>query len=207
VEAAKAELAAAPAEAPMSVPQPQIAQATPAMPAPSFVEAVSDSAAPEAAPAIAAKPLAPKPVAPAVVAEASLPLPVAMLAAAAKEVPSLVKAFMPKKAVAVHHAKAKRIARPRVGPGDAIVQLGSYRSEKSVDVAWNTLTKRHPALRAYLPLRARFSSPKGVFYRLSIQGFGNQREAISRCQLLKSNGGQCFVRPFAGDAPVQIAMN
>jgi Flp pilus assembly protein TadD len=207
VEAAKAELAAAPAEAPMSVPQPQIAQATPAMPAPSFVEAVSDSAAPEAAPAIAAKPLAPKPVAPAVVAEASLPLPVAMLAAAAKEVPSLVKAFMPKKAVAVHHAKAKRIARPRVGPGDSIVQLGSYRSEKSVDVAWNTLTKRHPALRAYLPLRARFSSPKGVFYRLSIQGFGNQREAISRCQLLKSNGGQCFVRPFAGDAPVQIAMN
>jgi hypothetical protein len=76
-----------------------------------------------------------------------------------------------------------------------------------VDVAWNTLTKRHPKLRAYLPLRARFDSAKGTYYRLSIQGFGNQREAIARCNLLRSNGGQCFVRPFAGDAPVQIAMN
>ena len=115
---------------------------------------------------------------------------------------------MPKKpAVAVHHAKARPVVRPQVGPGDAIVQLGAYRSPQSVDVAWNKLTKRHPALRAYLPLRARFDSPKGTFYRLSIQGFGNQREAIARCQQLKSRGGQCFVRPFAGDAPVQIAMN
>jgi hypothetical protein len=136
-----------------------------------------------------------------------MPLPVAMIAAAAKEVPAVVKAFMPKKAVAVHHAKAHRVVRPRVGPGDAIVQLGSYRSQKAIDVAWNTLTDRHPALRAYLPLRARFDSPKGTFWRLSIQGFGNQREAMTRCQQLKSRGGQCFVRPFAGDAPVQIAMN
>ena len=198
VAAAQAELAAAPVVAP----QPQVAQAAAAAPAPSFVEAVS--APPAVVPAIAEKPAAPKPV---VVAEASLPLPVAVLAAAAREVPAVVKAFMPKKAIAVHHAKAHRVVRPRVGPGDSIVQLGSYRSQKAVDVAWNTLTKRHPKLRAYLPLRARFDSAKGTYYRLSIQGFGNQREAIARCNLLRSNGGQCFVRPFAGDAPVQIAMN
>jgi hypothetical protein len=74
-------------------------------------------------------------------------------------------------------------------------------------VAWNTLTKRHPKLRDYLPLRARFDSAKGTYYRLSIQGFSNQREAISRCQQLKNNGGKCFVRDFAGDTPVQIASN
>jgi hypothetical protein len=143
-----------------------------------------------------------------IVAEASLPLPVAMLAAAAREVPAVVKAFTPKKAQApVRPIKARPIAHRRVGPGDAIVQLGSYRSPQSVDVAWNKLTKRYPALRAYLPLRAKFNSPKGTFYRLSIQGFDTQREAIARCQLLKNRGGQCFVRPFAGDAPVQIAMN
>jgi hypothetical protein len=54
-------------------------------------------------------------------------------------------------------------------------------------------------------MRARFDSPKGVFWRLSITGFANQREAINRCQLLKSHGGACFVRNFAGDAPVQYA--
>jgi Flp pilus assembly protein TadD len=189
--------------------QPQVAQAAPApAPAPNFVEAEIPTPALDAIPAVAVAPVAPKPALNPIVAEASLPLPVAMLAAAAREVPTVVKAFLPKKpAVAVHHAKARPAVHPRVGLGDAIVQLGSYRSPQSVDVAWNKLTKRHPALRAYLPLRARFNSPNGTFYRLSIQGFDNQREAIARCQLLKSHGGQCFVRPFAGDAPVQIAMN
>ena len=203
VAAAQAELAALPAT---PAPQPQVAQAAPSVPAPTFVDTLPAPApaAPEVLPAIAAKPATPKPV---VVAEASMPLPVAVIAAATKEVPAVVKAFMPKRAVAVHHAKAHHAVRPQVGPGDAIVQLGSYRSPKAVDVAWNRLTGRHPALRAYLPLRARFDSPKGTYYRLSIQGFSNQREAIARCQMLKNRGGQCFVRPFAGDAPVQIAMN
>ena len=71
----------------------------------------------------------------------------------------------------------------------AVVQLGAYRSPKHVAAAWNQLTERYPALRAYLPMSARFDSPKGTFYRLSVKGFGNQREAIARCQLLKRRGG------------------
>ena len=202
--------AAPPAQqTPVAMPRPQLAEIAQPPAAPQFVDDVAIPAPQlDAVPAVAVAPVAPKPALNPIVAEASLPLPVAMLAAAAREVPTAVKAFLPKKAaVAVHHAKARPVVRPRVGPGDAIVQLGSYSSAKSIDVAWNKLTKRHPALRAYLPLRAKFNSPKGTFYRLSIQGFDNQREAIARCQQLKSNGGQCFVRPFAGDAPVQIAMN
>jgi hypothetical protein len=87
------------------------------------------------------------------------------------------------------------------------MQIGSYRSPEQVTAGWNRLTQRFPALRGYLPMRARFDSPKGTFWRLSIQGFGDQREAIARCQLLKSNGGNCFVRGVAGDAPVQLASN
>jgi hypothetical protein len=87
------------------------------------------------------------------------------------------------------------------------MQLGSYRSQQQVTAGWNHLTQRYPALRAYLPLRARFNSAQGTYWRLSIQGFSNQREAIARCQQLKNNGGKCFVRDFAGDAPVQIASN
>jgi hypothetical protein len=86
-----------------------------------------------------------------------------------------------------------------------VVQLGAYGSPQRVSAAWNHLTGRYPALRAYLPMRARFVSPKGTFYRLSITGFASQREAQARCQVLKNRGGSCFVRNFAGDAPVQYA--
>jgi hypothetical protein len=114
---------------------------------------------------------------------------------------------MPKKAP-VAHAKPHRVAARRpVGRGDAVVQLGSYRYPQQVTAGWNHLTRKYPALRAYFPLRARFDSPQGTYWRLAIQGFGSQREAIARCEQLKRNGGHCFVRGFAGDRPVEIASN
>jgi Flp pilus assembly protein TadD len=196
--------AAAPAPAPAQVvqplPQPQVAEAAPAE-APKFVQAVAAPAA-----------TAPKPVRKPVIAEASVPkaVPMAMMVAAAPEAPSAFVAFMPKQAVEAPRpvAKKRRAAKQHRAPqrGDTVVQLGAYRSADYVTAAWNKLTREHPALREYLPLRARFDSPKGgTYWRLSIQGFGTQRDAIARCRELKSNGGACFVRGVAGDAPVQIA--
>ena len=52
---------------------------------------------------------------------------------------------------------------------------------------------------------ARFDGPKGTVWRLSVHGFGNQQEAIARCQSLRGKGGSCFVRSIAGDSPVQFA--
>jgi hypothetical protein len=132
----------------------------------------------------------------------------AMIAAAAHQATSAFLALMPHKPAAAPQVRVRLpAARPvRHGNSGAVVQLGAYRSPQYVNAAWNTLTRRYPALRAYLPMRARFDSPKGTFWRLSIQGFGNQREAIARCQLLRSHGGNCFVRLSAGDAPVQMAM-
>jgi hypothetical protein len=114
---------------------------------------------------------------------------------------------MPKKAVhAAHRSNAPRVASRRpVGPGDSVMQIGSYRSPEQVTAGWNRLTQRFPALRGYLPLRARFDSSNGTYWRLSIQGFANQRDAIARCGQLRNNGGKCFVRGFAGDSPVEIA--
>lgn len=179
------------------------------VPAPSFVEAVAVPATePAPTPAVAPAPVAKlAPAVTPVIAEASLPLPVAMLAAAARSMPTIVHALAPKKAPAVRHANAHRVTRPVVGPGDAIVQLGAYRSPQNLQAAWTKLTRRHPQLGHYLPLRARFTTSKGTVWRLSIQGFSSHREAAARCNLLKGNGGQCFVRNFAGDVPVQIAMN
>jgi Flp pilus assembly protein TadD len=185
--------------------------ATPA-PAPQFVEAVAP-AQPVAESSVAPAPPPADPVRVAAKAAQATPAPVtmALLAAAAPEAPSAFAAVMPKPAPrAPKPVKARKVAaaapRPVLhGTSGAVVQLGAYGSPQRVTEAWNTLTSRYPALNAYLPMRAKFVSAKGTFWRLSISGFANQREALSRCQLLKNRGGACFVRNFAGDAPVQYA--
>ena len=186
--------------------QPISAPALAAAPMPQFAEATPPAQPPVNAQRVAAKPSASAKV---VTAKADVaPVNIALIAAAAPEAPSAFAAFMPKKKAApvAKPVKARATApRPTFRNSGAVVQLGSYRSPQYVTAAWNQLVRKYPALRAYLPMRARFVSDKGTFYRLSITGFANQREAIARCQLLKSRGGACFVRNFAGDAPVQYA--
>jgi Flp pilus assembly protein TadD len=185
---------AAPAVAP--APQPQLAEAAPPPPPPPIAEA------PVAAPAPALQQVAAE-------APAAPPVSVAMMAAAAPEAPAAFAAFMPKpKPAPKPAARPRRVAAAPAfhhGNSNAVMQLGSYRSPQQVAAGWAHLTARYPALRGYLPMKARFDSAQGTFWRLSIQGFDSQREAQSRCAVLRNHGGQCFVRGAAGDAPVQIA--
>lgn len=206
--------AAASVTVPLPPSRPAVAQSAPVpgpAPQPQFVEAVvAPAPAPEPVVAVAPAPPPANPDRKPAIAEAASPAPVtmAMIAAAAPEAPSAFAAFMPKKPAA-KPAKVRKAAAPAPRPAfrnsGPVVQLGAYRTPQYVNAAWGNLTKRYPALRAYLPMRARFVSPKGTYWRLSISGFASQREAIARCQLLKSRGGNCFVRNFAGDAPVQYA--
>ena len=55
-------------------------------------------------------------------------------------------------------------------------------------------------------MSARFASPRGTLFRLSVHGFASVNEANALCASLRHAGGACFVRNVAGDAPVQIAM-
>jgi Flp pilus assembly protein TadD len=213
-----AQAAAAPAV------QQQVAQAPAAPvvqqhagPAPAYAQAilakVDTAPAPQAVAAPAPLVLAQPPAKP-VAAEAPLPTPVAMVAAAAEQVSSAaahklasaVEFFMPKKPVERPQAKRRLVTAAQAPrPSGPVIQLGSYRSPQYVMAAWDKLTRSHPELRAYLPMRARFDSPKGTFWRLSIQGFSNERDAIGRCELLKEHGASCFVRGLAGDAPIEFA--
>ena len=191
------------------------AEATP-VPAPAPVEAAPVHVA-EAAPVPQPETLAPAPPPADPARVAATPEPIAPVAIAAATVaPEAPAAFAmmtarfapppaPKPAKARRAPVQVRPAALRVAGKGPVMQLGAYKSPQYVNAAWAQLTKKYPALRDYLPLRARFDSPKGTFYRLSVQGFATQREALARCQLLKSNGGSCFVRGFAGDAPVEIA--
>lgn len=101
--------------------------------------------------------------------------------------------------------RAAEKAQRAEGNSGSVVQLGAYSSPERVNIAWQQLTKRHPALAHYTPVRAKFQSANGTVWRLSIKGFASQKEAIDRCELLQSRGGACFVRQVAGDAPVQFA--
>jgi Flp pilus assembly protein TadD len=183
-----------------AAPQPHVAavQQAAAQDAPAF-------AAPVAEPVVVAQASAPAPVA---APEAPAFDPLAAVAAVATEAKDAVVEFAsnltskpePKKA----SAKARK-AGPALGSPKAVVQLGAYSSEERVSAAWATLSKKHPNLRKYSPMVARFDSPRGTVWRLSIRGFDNQQDAIVRCQSLRSNGGSCFVRSTAGDSPVQFA--
>ena len=179
----------------------------------------------EAAPAPVAGPAKPAFVAAAqpvntvpapVVAVAPAPPParstIAMLAASAvSEAKAVLASVMPHHPV-VGPAKPRAIpaAAQRVvahaGKAQTVVQLGAYGSPERVLAAWNGAAHKFGALKSYAPMSARFSSPKGTFYRLSVRGFNSVGEAESLCNTLRRSGGACFVRNVAGDAPVNIAM-
>ncbi|MES2146549.1 MAG: tetratricopeptide repeat protein [Pseudomonadota bacterium] len=218
-----AQMAAAPAQAPVPVAQSALVPAPEPYYAPPPLPAV-DAPAPEPAPAVEVAAAAPQP------AIGSLSVKLPPLPPVAEARPAIVEASptyvapplpvqdFPYVEVKRHAKKVKPViasapaarlplhrAMLRTGKSGTVVQLGAYRSPQAVSAAWSRLTKSYPALRAHLPVRARFVSPKGTFWRLSIGGFDNPGQAIARCQLLQRRGGKCFVRGIAGDRPVEIA--
>jgi Flp pilus assembly protein TadD len=205
-EAAPAPVAPAPAPAPVVAARaPQPVAAPPVAVAQPVVQVVAAPAAVEpyyvaAAPAeLAPPPPAPKP-APAFVAPTPTPAPVA---AAAPAPAPVVKAAAQR--VAKIAAKRPAVLPVRNGHSGAVVQLGAYGSPQRVAAAWTAAARRHALLRAYAPMSAAFTSPRGTVYRLSVRGFGSAREAAQLCASLRRTGGSCFVRGVAGDAPVQLA--
>jgi hypothetical protein len=173
----------------------KVAKAAPVAPAkPAFV-----AAAAQAAPAqpVAVAP-APPPARPTIAALASN----AML-----EAKTVLSSIMPNYSMSVAKPAMPHpaIKRPAVGKSPTVVQLGAYGSPDRVVAAWNGAAHKYGALKAYLPMSARFASPKGTFYRLSVRGFNSVSEANALCGSIKHKGGSCFVRNFAGDSPVQYA--
>ncbi len=178
-------------------------------------------AAPIAARVVAAAATAPQtvPVAPAMPAPAPVQVAVApappppratstltsFAMAAMNEAKNAVAAILPSKA-AVRPVKASySVPRPVSGGSKAVVQLGAYGSPERVLAAWNATAHKYAALKGYTPMSARFASAKGTFYRLSVHGFASDRDARLTCENLRRQGGTCFVRNTAGDAPVQFA--
>ena len=186
-------------------------------PVPSVAPAPKKLAQAPAQPVVAAAVPAAAPLAPApVVAVAPAPPParptLATLASTAvTEAKAVFASILPHseapapKPVKPHRSAAIAATAQHRGKSPVVVQLGAFQSPGSVLTAWNGAAHKYGALKAYLPTSARFASPKGTFYRLSVRGFDSLGEANSLCNSLRRKGGSCFVRNFAGDAPVQYA--
>jgi len=174
-------------------PDNQLAQAVPAAPVEAPVPQVAEAAVPPVGPMEAAPGDAPvtsteASSAPSFAAEVTAPPP-----------PPVAK---PARVV---QAKLPKLAVRRAGKSGAVVQIGAYGNAQRVAAAWNAAARRYGALREFTPMSARFDSPKGTFYRLSVKGFANVNQANALCASLRRGGGTCFVRKVAGDTPVQIA--
>jgi Flp pilus assembly protein TadD len=171
----------------------QVAQVPPVAP---VTPAIAPAAAPVAV-TVASVPPAPPP---------SRPTLATLASTAVAEAKAVLSSFLPHSAVA-------KPARPHVvaaavrhdGKSPIVVQLGAYQSPNRVMAAWNGDARKFGVLKAYLPMSARFASPKGTFYRLSVRGFSSLTEARALCTSVRGHGGSCFVRNSAGDAPVQFA--
>lgn len=87
-----------------------------------------------------------------------------------------------------------------------VIQLGSFGSPAQVERAYAQFHKRFGVIANYEPLSTTVQiAGKGTFHRLSIAGFDSQAAAATVCRQIKAQGGACFVRINAGDAPVQWA--
>jgi D-alanyl-D-alanine carboxypeptidase len=176
--------------------------------------ALNPSAAPLQADTVPAAPAQPQ-VAEAVPAPAYEPAPPPVMAQANPQPafetgfvePPRAKASKPRRASAsVVHASLRNVPlRRATGNSSAVVQLGAYGNAQRVAAAWNVAARKFGALKGYTPMSARFDSPKGPVYRLSVKGFASDREARAVCESLRNSGGSCFVRNVAGDRPVQLA--
>jgi Flp pilus assembly protein TadD len=167
--------------------------------------AAQPAAEPLAPVAVAAADVPPPAPAPIYVEPAVEPLPQPVAVAMDEPTPAFVtpaplRSSLPR-AQQLRHSAAARFG----GASKAVVQLGAYGSPAGVKAAWNTAARRFGTLKRYTPASARFTSPRGTFYRLSLKGFGSDREARLLCESLKKAGSSCFVRNVAGDTPVRFA--
>jgi Flp pilus assembly protein TadD len=161
---------------------------------PQPVETTMVASQPEATPPAEIAPAAYDPPAPVAVVQLAPPAP------APRAAPSFRNANLKR-------APMRRAALPRplAKSINTVVQLAAYDSRAYVADGWNRMVRRHASLRSYSPVIARFNSPQGLVYRLSVKGFATAGEAKDLCQSIKRSGGNCFVRGTAGDAPVRIA--
>jgi Flp pilus assembly protein TadD len=87
--------------------------------------------------------------------------------------------------------------------GNFVVQLGAFANPGNAERAWNSARQRY----GLTPAQGRTASVTvggRELTRVSIAGFRSRGEAVRLCSSIQAQGGSCFVRATAGDAPVPV---
>jgi hypothetical protein len=145
-------------------------------------------AAAEPVPAPLPEPVAVADPSPIVTAAVEEPTPIAVVQASASPIRQARPALSPaavRLAEPVASPRRASLSKSRAGKSRAVVQLGAFSSRNRIELAWSRASSKYSALRGYTPVSARFDSAKGTVYRLSVKGFGSDREAKLLCESLK----------------------
>ncbi|GGE80903.1 SPOR domain-containing protein [Sphingomonas prati] len=184
-------------------------------------------AAPTIAPAL--MPVAPVAVAAVERSVAAVPEPVAMVTEdVAESAPLVTRAVVPDPMVAPEPAQVQvmpeRVA-PRARPatlppamlmratyaapvpkrGQWAVQLGAFSSGRSIEAAWDRVSRTVRPVAGMVPLSSTVRARGMLFQRLAVGGLGSRGEAVALCEQVRAARGVCFVRMTSGEAPVQMA--
>lgn len=97
----------------------------------------------------------------------------------------------------------RAVSRP--GAGQFVVQIGAYSSAANAERAWASAERRFGFGSDVHPLTTTIDHQGRTLHRVSVAGFANRDDAARACTAIRGQGGTCFVRATAGDAPVRWA--
>lgn len=89
--------------------------------------------------------------------------------------------------------------------GSHLVQLGAFSSVASAQAAWNKYAKRYRALNGFDSASSTITVNGKKLVRLAAMGFGDAASARATCKMIKSQGGDCFVRTNGGPQNIRMA--
>ncbi len=96
-------------------------------------------------------------------------------------------------------------AKTPAAAGSHLVQLGAFSSAASAQAAWNKYAKRYRALNGFASASSTVTVNGKKLVRLAAMGFGDAASARATCKMIKSQGGDCFVRINGGPQNIRMA--
>ena len=96
-------------------------------------------------------------------------------------------------------------AKTPAAAGSYLVQLGAFSSVANAQAAWNKYAKRYGALNGFESASSTVAVNGKKLVRLAAMGFGDAASARATCKMIKSQGGDCFVRANGGPQNIRMA--
>ncbi|HZG44761.1 MAG TPA: tetratricopeptide repeat protein [Allosphingosinicella sp.] len=106
--------------------------------------------------------------------------------------------------VASRALRAAPLPGSRSASGQYVVQIGSFSSAANAARAWKTYETKY-GLRSEQPVTMTIDHNGRLLHRVAISGFGKRGDAAQVCRVIRTRGGECFVRINAGDKAIDWA--